>query len=144
MRNLGIDPRSRASSTMDLGDSCRIEALALNERRERRLGAGAEAEVGEWRTGERSRVDGGGMPHVSAQRGGRWAARGRRACVQVCGVEGGRWAALGCVVGEALGHAGIRLKGSFFFFYSNKSDANFFSCYAVRSLARECFGSLFR
>ena len=34
-------------------------------------------------------------------------------------------------------HAGIRLKGSLFsFFYSNKLDANFFSCYAVRSLGK--------
>jgi len=59
---------------MDFGDSGNIEALALNERRERRLGVGAEDEVGERRTGERSRVDGGGMPHVRARRGGRWAA----------------------------------------------------------------------
>lgn len=40
---------------MDLGDGGRIEAPALNERRERRLGLGAEAEVGERRSGERGR-----------------------------------------------------------------------------------------
>ena len=53
MRILGIDPRSRAPSMMDLGDDGRIEALALNERRERRLRVGAEVEVGERRLGER-------------------------------------------------------------------------------------------
>ena len=39
-RNLGIDPRSRASSTMDLGDSGRIEALAGLEREEGALSWG--------------------------------------------------------------------------------------------------------
>jgi hypothetical protein len=51
MQILGIDPCSRAPWTMDLGDDGRIEALALNERRERRLTVGAEAEVGERRSG---------------------------------------------------------------------------------------------
>jgi hypothetical protein len=92
---LGTDPCSRAPPTVDLWDGGRIEAPALNERRECRLGVGAEAKVGERTSGERDAKGGGGAEgdgrreegaglRATLQRGGR-----EMGSAGLCGLCGG-------------------------------------------------------